>query len=82
MCNAWQKPLGRELSLDEYERMFCESAGFLSKIKHVSFTGGEPTLRDDLCDIVKLVTQYFPSDFSALVMMIFILSGMLIGWLI
>jgi len=60
MCNAWQKPLGRELSLEDYERIFSESARFLSKIKHVSFTGGEPTLRDDLVDVVRLVTEHFP----------------------
>jgi len=60
MCNAWQKPLGRELTLEEYRRMFSESAGFLSKIKHVSFTGGEPMLRDDLVDVVRLVTEHFP----------------------
>ncbi len=60
MCNAWQKPLGRELSLDDYGRMFNESARFLWKIKHVSFTGGEPTLRDDLGNLVKSVTEHFP----------------------
>ncbi len=61
MCNAWQKPLGRELSLDDYERMLCESAGFLSRVKHVSFTGGEPTLRHEIRDVVRLVTEHFPS---------------------
>lgn len=59
MCNAWQKPLGKEISLDDYRRTFNESAGFLSRIKHVSLTGGEPTLRDDLVDIVRLVTERF-----------------------
>ncbi|MBN1592064.1 MAG: radical SAM protein [Candidatus Coatesbacteria bacterium] len=61
MCNAWQKPLERELSLADYERVFSESAKFLSGIKHVSFTGGEPTLRKDLGDIIRLVTERFPS---------------------
>lgn len=60
MCNAWQKPLGRELSLEDYERLFSKSARLLSSVKHVSFTGGEPTLRDDLSDVVKLVTEHFP----------------------
>ncbi|HUT04903.1 MAG TPA: radical SAM protein [bacterium] len=60
MCNAWQRPLDRELTLDDYTRLFNKSAKFLSSIRHVSLTGGEPTLRDDLVDIVRLVTERFP----------------------
>jgi len=60
MCDAWRKPLEHEMSLDDYERVFNVSASFLSKIKHVSFTGGEPTLREDLVDVFRLVTQRLP----------------------
>ncbi|MBN2208702.1 MAG: radical SAM protein [Candidatus Coatesbacteria bacterium] len=60
MCDAWRKPLEREMSLKDYERVFNVSASFLSKIKHVSLTGGEPTLRDDLVDVVRLVTRRLP----------------------
>ena len=61
MCNAWQSPLERELSLDDYTQLFNKSADFLSSIRHVSLTGGEPTLREDLVDIVRLTTERFPA---------------------
>lgn len=60
MCDAWRRPLESEMSLDDYERVFSVSASFLSKTKHVSLTGGEPTLRDDLVDVVRLVSQRLP----------------------
>lgn len=61
MCDAWQKPLARELSIADYESVLNHSASFLSGIRHVSFTGGEPTLREDLVDVVSLITQRLPS---------------------
>jgi len=61
MCNAWQRPLEKELSLKDYEALFEQNTQFLRKIKHISFTGGEPTLREDLVQIVRIASSSHPT---------------------
>ncbi|MFH0793179.1 MAG: radical SAM protein, partial [bacterium] len=65
MCLVWQEDLielkKRELSFDEYVKFFEVNRSFLSEINHVSFTGGEPTMREDLVELVRLVSQRFPN---------------------
>jgi MoaA/NifB/PqqE/SkfB family radical SAM enzyme len=55
MCHAWQKQnLYPELSLSQIERIF--SAPCLSNnIEIVNMTGGEPTLRKDLVEVVNIL---------------------------
>lgn len=64
MCNVWKSDQEEvkktELSVEEYEKLFKNSRDFLSKINHISITGGEPTLRSDLTDILKVINKYFP----------------------
>lgn len=57
MCSAWRKQRNqRELSPGDIERIFSDK--ILSKtIRIINVTGGEPTLRDDLIDIVKILTE-------------------------
>jgi MoaA/NifB/PqqE/SkfB family radical SAM enzyme len=56
MCSAWVKQkTHKELSLPEIERIFSD-ATLTKSIKIVNLTGGEPTLREDLLDIVKIIT--------------------------
>jgi len=45
---------GSETSLQEYETFFSKARGVFSQ---VLFTGGEPTLRDDLGDIIVLASR-------------------------
>jgi radical SAM protein with 4Fe4S-binding SPASM domain len=49
MCNIWQHPTDAKLELppDEYKK--------LPKLNLVNITGGEPFIRDDLEDIIKIV---------------------------
>jgi MoaA/NifB/PqqE/SkfB family radical SAM enzyme len=56
MCSAWVKQkTHKELSLSEIERIFSDAT--LSKsLKIVNLTGGEPTLRENLLDIVKIIS--------------------------
>ncbi|MFA4888698.1 MAG: radical SAM protein [Candidatus Omnitrophota bacterium] len=55
MCSAWVKQKTRkELNCSEVERIFSDVT--LSKsIKVINLTGGEPTLREDLVEIVKII---------------------------
>ena len=40
--------------------LFDENAAFLSRLSHVSLTGGEPTLRTDLIDILRAIVRRHP----------------------
>lgn len=61
MCSIWQVPDARaeELSPAEYDQIFSVNRGYFSRVKHVSITGGEPLLREDIGDIVRLIRRNF-----------------------
>ena len=50
MCNIWQLPPGEELAPAEYRRL-------PATLRDVNITGGEPFLRDDIADIVRIVNE-------------------------
>ena len=58
MCSIWEKKPRQEMSLDELERAFSDN--LFRKIQNVNITGGEPTLRKDLSQIVKLLIKKMP----------------------
>ncbi|MBN1866734.1 radical SAM protein [Candidatus Sumerlaeota bacterium] len=62
MCSVWQtrQDASNELAPAEYDRLFERSKRFLSAVRHVSLTGGEPLLRDDLEEIVRIVHRRLP----------------------
>lgn len=67
MCNIWstynQNPQKseEELTLDEIEQFLEINKGFLSRLIHVGFTGGEPLLmRDDFVDVVRIFRKHLP----------------------
>jgi MoaA/NifB/PqqE/SkfB family radical SAM enzyme len=64
MCNVWRSngnnPQRQELSLDEYEKIFTENRDYFSRLNHISLTGGEPTLRPDLLELLQLICHYHP----------------------
>lgn len=62
MCNAWKAENSRaeELSQPDYERLFEKSAAFFSQLRHVSLTGGEPTLRKDLVELIAAIHRRHP----------------------
>jgi radical SAM protein with 4Fe4S-binding SPASM domain len=53
ICNIWKNPSKNELTLDEIEE-FTKN----SKFKWVNLTGGEPFIRKDLFEIIKLFEKY------------------------
>ena len=51
MCNIWKKKLNEELNIDQIERFFAKS----NRFSWVGITGGEPFLREDITEIVKII---------------------------
>lgn len=51
MCNIWKKEPIKELDLEEIERFFKTSNSF----SWVGITGGEPFLRDDVTEVMKVI---------------------------
>ncbi|MDD4894455.1 MAG: radical SAM protein [Candidatus Omnitrophica bacterium] len=57
MCYAWvkQKQI-KELSIEEIAKIFDDKL-LINNLEIINITGGEPTLRDDLGQIVKIILQ-------------------------
>ena len=51
MCNIWQLPPGFELSPQDYRRL-------PRTLRDINVTGGEPFLRDDLVEIVRILDEH------------------------
>jgi len=51
MCNIWQLPPGPELAPDEYRKL-------PRTLRDINVTGGEPFLRDDLVEIVRVLDEH------------------------
>jgi len=61
MCGLWKQDLKSticELTLAELEKIFSDP--FFSKIEHFDINGGEPSLREDLIEIVEIIIKKFP----------------------
>ncbi len=56
MCNIWQKTVENELSLEEIELIFSR----YKKFSWVNLTGGEPFMRDDFTEIVRIIDKNSP----------------------
>ena len=61
-CNIWKIPNPEEqkLSINEIQEFFESNNEYLKNVKSVQLTGGEPFLRDDLADIVRLFVEHIP----------------------
>jgi MoaA/NifB/PqqE/SkfB family radical SAM enzyme len=51
MCNIWQLPPGREMGPEDYRSL-------PQTLRDVNITGGEPFLRDDLVEIVRVIDEH------------------------
>jgi len=62
MCSAWKTagPVTTEIVADEIRTIAQRNQRFLSRVGHVSFTGGEPILRHDLVELVRAAHEAFP----------------------
>lgn len=58
MCNSWKLPYHDDLTTDEYEEVF--KSELFRSIEYVGITGGEPTLRKDMVDIVRMMADNMP----------------------
>lgn len=54
MCNIWQEKGSQEISLKRLESLFSENI-LADNIESINITGGEPLLRKELVDIIRLV---------------------------
>ncbi|MEK6693491.1 MAG: radical SAM protein [Nitrospirota bacterium] len=54
MCDIWKRKPGNEFTLEEWQKFFKRNP-FL---KWLTFTGGEPFLRDDLVEIVEAAAHH------------------------
>lgn len=59
MCDIWKQKQGRELSPEEVREIF--SRDLFRNVKGVGINGGEPTLRQDLGEIVQAIIDSAPS---------------------
>jgi MoaA/NifB/PqqE/SkfB family radical SAM enzyme len=62
MCSVWKSssvPVN-EIAADEIQTIAQRNRRFLARVTHVSFTGGEPTLRNDLVQLVRAAHESFP----------------------
>jgi MoaA/NifB/PqqE/SkfB family radical SAM enzyme len=61
-CNIWRMPVPErgELTLGEIEGLFEENMRFLSGVRSIQITGGEPFLRGDLPQVMAAVRRSLP----------------------
>jgi MoaA/NifB/PqqE/SkfB family radical SAM enzyme len=59
MCNIWQKPFESELTLEEVEQIFAR----YNRFSWVNLTGGEPFMRDDFTELVRVIAKRSPNLF-------------------
>ncbi|MGL5576490.1 MAG: radical SAM protein [Sarcina sp.] len=52
MCTIYKRKT-KDLSIETFKRIF--SSEKLKKLKSINITGGEPTLRKDLCELVQMI---------------------------
>ena len=60
MCNIWKLPPTEDPSIEKISNFFEENRSFLSDLKFIQLTGGEPFLRDDLPELAKIVSSVAP----------------------
>ena len=73
MCDTWKaqeidpQGVAGQLSLDELAGILERDAEFLGEVQKVGLTGGEPFLRQDLVDLVRLIHRRLPGARMSLV---------------
>src|SRR5262245_13240152 len=58
MCNIWELKSSQELSLEQFDQIFSDPV--YSRVEYIVLAGGEPTLRDDLPEIIELMHRHMP----------------------
>jgi len=60
MCDIWEKKSGDLKEMDFKKIKLLFEFPELRQLKHISLTGGEPFLRQDLSEIVCAINDYYP----------------------
>jgi MoaA/NifB/PqqE/SkfB family radical SAM enzyme len=58
MCNIWELKSPHELSLEQFAAIFSDP--IYSGVEYIILAGGEPTLRNDLPEIIGLMHRHMP----------------------
>lgn len=58
MCHIWQQKRDHEITADELQRVLSDP--LFSELTYIGISGGEPTLRKDLPEIVRVIAQKQP----------------------
>lgn len=58
MCNSWKLPYHDDLTTEEYRRAL--GSPLFHSIEYVGVTGGEPTLRKDMVELVRIMSDNMP----------------------
>lgn len=58
MCSIWELKSSHALGLDEFQKIFSDP--IYERVEYIILAGGEPTLRNDLPEIVALMHQCMP----------------------
>jgi MoaA/NifB/PqqE/SkfB family radical SAM enzyme len=58
MCNIWELKSPQELTLQQLDAIFSDPA--YSRVEYIVLAGGEPTLRNDLAEMVELMHKHMP----------------------
>jgi len=58
MCNIWKLPKKNELSLQQIEQVLSDE--LFKGIQAINLTGGEPTLREDIVQVARVLVDKLP----------------------
>jgi MoaA/NifB/PqqE/SkfB family radical SAM enzyme len=58
MCNIWELKSPHQLSLEQFEAIFADPV--YARVEYIILAGGEPTLRNDLAEVVELMHTHMP----------------------
>lgn len=59
MCNIWNTEKRPELSVEQYDQILADP--LFNTVERLLVSGGEPTLRTDLSDLIEVCFQHMPS---------------------
>lgn len=65
-CQNWRRyqedpdKLKEELKLKDLEKFIAENENWLNELRHIGIAGGEPFLREDLVDVIRLFRARLP----------------------
>jgi MoaA/NifB/PqqE/SkfB family radical SAM enzyme len=58
MCNIWELKSSHELNLEQFDKIFSDPV--YCRVEYIIVAGGEPTLRNDLPEIIELMHKHMP----------------------